>query len=56
MGTLAAGKLANLVIVSRNPLDDIKALREVVLTVKRGRAYPRSDYHQPDAKILNEDF
>ncbi len=56
MGTLTAGKLANLVIVSRNPLEDIKALREVVLTVKRGRAYPRSDYRQPDAKILDEDF
>ncbi len=56
MGTLAAGKLANLVIVARNPLDDIMALREVVLTVKRGRAYPRSDYHQPDAKLLSEDF
>ena len=56
MGTIAAGKLANLVFVSRNPLVDIKALRDVVLTVKRGRAYPRSDYHQPDAKLLNEDF
>jgi imidazolonepropionase-like amidohydrolase len=56
MGTIAAGKLANLVIVSRNPLTDITALREVVLTVKRGRAYPRSDYRQPDAKTLDEDF
>ena len=56
MGTLAPGKLANLVFVSRNPLDDIKALRAVVLTVKRGRAYPRAGYHQPDAKILDEDF
>lgn len=56
MGTLAPGKLANLVIVARNPLDDITALREVVLTVKRGRAYLRSDYHQPDAKLLDEDF
>ena len=56
MGTLAPGKLANLVFVARNPLDDIKALREVVLTVKRGRAYPRSDYRQPDAKTLDEDY
>ena len=56
MGTITAGKLANLVFVSRNPLVDIKALREVVLTVKRGRPYPRSDYRQPDAKLLNEDF
>jgi imidazolonepropionase-like amidohydrolase len=56
MGTLSAGKLANLVVVARNPLDDIKALREVVLTVKRGRAYPRAEYRQPDAKLLDEDF
>ena len=56
MGTLAPGKLANLVFVAGNPLEDIKALRSVVLTVKRGRAYPRSDYHQPDARILAEDY
>jgi imidazolonepropionase-like amidohydrolase len=56
MGTLAAGKLANLVIVSRNPLTDITALRAVELTIKRGHPYPRSDYRQPDAKILDEDF
>jgi imidazolonepropionase-like amidohydrolase len=53
---VAAGKLANLVIVARNPLDDITALREVVLTVKRGRAYPRSDYHQPPADALAKEF
>jgi imidazolonepropionase-like amidohydrolase len=56
MGTLAPGKLANLVFVARNPLDDITALRTVVLTVKRGRAYPRTDYRQPDPKILDEDY
>ena len=56
MGTLAPGKLANLVFVARNPLTDISALRTVVLTVKRGHAYPRTDYRQPDAKILDEDF
>jgi imidazolonepropionase-like amidohydrolase len=56
MGTLAAGKLANFVIVARNPLDDLTALRAVVLTVKRGRAYPRSDYHAAETSILAEDF
>ena len=56
MGTLTPGKLANLVFVAANPLEDITALRTVVLTVKRGRAYPRSDYRQPDAKILDEDY
>jgi hypothetical protein len=40
MGTLAPGKLANLVIVSGNPLDGIGAFRSVVLTIKRGHAYP----------------
>ena len=47
MGTIAPGKLANLVIVARDPLADIAALRDVVLTVKRGRGYPRSEYRQP---------
>lgn len=56
MGTVTAGKLANLVIVARNPLDDITALREVVLTVKRGRAYPRLEYQQPPADVLTKEF
>jgi imidazolonepropionase-like amidohydrolase len=56
MGTVTAGKLANVVIVARSPLDDISALREVVLTLKRGRAYPRSDYHQPSAEALAKEY
>ena len=56
MGTLTAGKLANLVIVARDPLEDITALREVVLTLKRGRAYPRSEYRQPAAETLQKEF
>ncbi len=47
MGTVEPGKLANLLVVAKNPLADIRALREVILTVKRGKAYPRIDYHQP---------
>jgi imidazolonepropionase-like amidohydrolase len=45
MGTIAPGKLANLVVLSENPLSDVRNMRSVVMTVKRGRAYPRSDYH-----------
>ncbi|HVU22809.1 MAG TPA: amidohydrolase family protein [Opitutus sp.] len=56
MGTIAPGKLANLVFVSHNPLDDLAALHDLVLTVKRGREYRRSDYRQPDKKSLEEDF
>ncbi len=45
MGTIEPGKLANLVFVAKNPLDDIANLKSVVLTVKRGVAYLRSSYH-----------
>jgi len=44
MGTIAPGKLANLVFVPADPSRDIKALRSVTLVVKRGREYPRGDY------------
>lgn len=44
MGTIAAGKLANMVILSANPLDDVRNMRAVVATVKRGRSYRRADY------------
>lgn len=44
MGTLAAGKLANIVFLAANPLEDIGAIRKVVLTVKRGVRFPRKDY------------
>jgi hypothetical protein len=44
-GTLAPGKLANLVFVRDDPIKDIANLRSVVLTVKRGHPYARADYH-----------
>ena len=44
MGTIATGKLANMVIVERNPLENIANLRSVVFTVKRGRRFDRQDY------------
>ncbi|MGE5213848.1 MAG: amidohydrolase family protein [Nitrospirota bacterium] len=44
MGTLEPGKLANIVFVGANPLQDIGAVRQVVLTVKRGAQYPRKNY------------
>ena len=43
-GTIAAGKLANLVFVAKNPLDNIDNLKSVVMTVKRGKLYRRADY------------
>lgn len=47
-GTLAPGKLANLVFLAKDPSTDIGAMRTVAFTVKRGLTYPRADYH-PDA-------
>jgi imidazolonepropionase-like amidohydrolase len=44
MGTLEAGKLANIVFTAKNPLDDIDNLQSVTMTVKRGKLYRRSDY------------
>jgi imidazolonepropionase-like amidohydrolase len=44
MGTLEAGKLANILFVAKNPLDDIENVQSVTMTVKRGKLYRRSDY------------
>jgi hypothetical protein len=44
IGTLEAGKFANMVFLKKDPLQDIANVRSVVLTVKRGRQFARSDY------------
>jgi imidazolonepropionase-like amidohydrolase len=44
MGTLEAGKLANLVFLAKDPLAAIANVKSVTLTLKRGRAYPRGNY------------
>lgn len=49
MGTIEPGKLANLMFVAKNPLDDIDNLKSITMTVKRGILYRRRDY-RPIAK------
>ncbi len=44
MGTVEPGKLANLLFVRQNPLDDVSNLRSVAFTVQRGATYRREDY------------
>jgi len=41
IGTIAAGKAADLVATDGNPLDDITAVRNVVFVMKDGRVYRR---------------
>lgn len=45
MGTIEAGKLANVAFLAKNPLDDIGNVRSVGMTLKRGKLYRRSDYN-----------
>ena len=33
-------------LLAKNPLEDVKNLRSVVLTIKRGKQFPRADYGQ----------
>lgn len=44
MGTLAAGKLANMIFVAGDPSADVANLRRLVFTVKRGRRFERADF------------
>jgi imidazolonepropionase-like amidohydrolase len=44
MGSVEAGKLANLVVLAKDPLADLVNLRSVVMTVKRGRVFPRTGF------------
>jgi imidazolonepropionase-like amidohydrolase len=44
MGSIEPGKLANMVVLARDPLADLKNLQSVVMTVKRGRIFDRSSF------------
>jgi imidazolonepropionase-like amidohydrolase len=44
MGTIAPGKLANIVFLAKDPLADIANVKSVTLTLKRGREFARRDY------------
>jgi hypothetical protein len=44
MGSIAPGKLANMIVLAKDPLADIDNLKSLELTIKRGRTYRRADF------------
>jgi imidazolonepropionase-like amidohydrolase len=56
-GTIAPGQLANLAFTVKDPSADIRALRTLTFTVKRGVTFPRADYNpQADQAARRDDF
>ncbi|TBW29959.1 amidohydrolase family protein [Gramella sp. KN1008] len=45
-GSVEKGKVANLVVLRKNPLEDIMAIREIEFTMKNGHIFYRKDYAQ----------
>lgn len=45
-GTVEPGKLASFVVLSSDPSQDISALRDIDMVVKRGKIYPRVNFGQ----------
>jgi imidazolonepropionase-like amidohydrolase len=54
IGSIEAGKLADLLVLDRNPLDDIRNTRSIRFVIRNGRAYSGETLDQvwPDRKPL----
>lgn len=44
MGSIEPGKLANMIVLQKDPLLAIENLKSLVMTIKRGRAFARGDF------------
>jgi imidazolonepropionase-like amidohydrolase len=55
MGGIAPGKLANLVVLARNPAASLANMRSIVMTVKRGREYERAGYRPIAPEEMKDD-
>jgi len=54
MGTIAPGKLANMIVLARDPAADVENLKSLETTIKRGRAYARADFRPPTEAELRD--
>jgi imidazolonepropionase-like amidohydrolase len=52
VGTIEPGKIANMVILDKDPIEDIANVRSVYMVVKRGTQYLRSSYKPARAEDL----
>lgn len=55
MGTIATGRLADFVVLVKDPSADIGNLRSIETTVKRGKEYRRTDYRPIAAEEWGND-
>ena len=44
LGSIAPGKLADMVVLEKDPTSSVDNLKTIVMTIKRGRAFSRSDF------------
>ena len=54
MGVVAPGRIANLVVLERDPVADISNMRTALFTVKRGRRFERTDFRPITAEEAAE--
>lgn len=53
-GTIEPGKFADLVVLTDDPTQNIRALRSIVTVIKKGRLYSRSEYEGASGDTVRE--